>query len=336
MKKAASAIIVGFIVGGVVFSVFTIAQREFLRFGEPGSGPGAGFGMGPRAGGDRGGYGSIFSQVKRQAIPFIFGGIAGAVINFFYFRLRLSLESVKRMRTRLRRSERLAAVGELAAGLAHEIRNPLSSIDGAADYLAKGVPAGDPKREMADILLKESGRLSETLKRFLEFARPEELKIADCDIAAELQTTVGLLKSSKSYRNHSIDLRLVPGDLVLKADCMKLRQVFLNLGLNALEAMPDVGELSISARSSTADGIAGVSVEFRDSGLGIDPEMIGKLFDPFFTSKEEGTGLGLSISHRIIEDHEGSIEIESYPGRGTAITVFIPSERSDEPQDSAG
>jgi signal transduction histidine kinase len=329
-SKAFIAILIGFVIGSLALSMFTIFHRTYWRLGG---------GYGP--GGGQGGFGGRHGQgpeedlalfIKRNIVPFITGGISGAAISYLYYRMRQSLKRLRKAQIKLRTSQKLAAVGEIAAGLAHEIRNPLGSIDGAAELLAREFPDDHPKREIADILQKESKRLKEKLNRFLEFARHDEISLGECDLSQELRAVVELLQNNTCCHGHRIELKGVPVDPLIMADCQKLRQVFLNLGINALEAMPEGGGLEISARESRIGGVPGVAIAFKDTGVGMDKEQIEKAFNPFFTSKPGGTGLGLSISHRIVEEHGGGIEIESKPGRGTTVTVTIPRERSDEPQ----
>ena len=327
-----AVILIGFIVGAMLLSFFTIFHRTFWRVGGGyGMGPGSGFGEG-----SGGRFGQNADEdfaffIKRNIIPFMVGGLSGAAISFFYYRMRRNLQRMKKMQNRLRTSERLAAVGELAAGLAHEIRNPLGSIDGAAEILSKDLPEDHPKREMAEILQKESKRLKEKLSRFLEFARPDEIILSSCNIETELQTILELLHSNPCCRDHRIGIESNLRDPLLSVDCQKLHQVFLNLGMNAFEAMPDGGELKITLREIGHNGESSIAVDFRDTGTGMSREQIEKALNPFFTTKPGGTGLGLSISQRILEEHHGGIEIDSKPGRGTTVTVIIPRELGDGP-----
>jgi signal transduction histidine kinase len=235
---------------------------------------------------------------------------------------------------RMKERDRLAALGQMAAGLAHEIRNPLGSIKGAAQFLqpqngsTKAPPAGDTK-EFLDIIVEEVNRLNKIVSQFLDYARPYRGEQKPLDVADVLKKTLQLLdkeRASKFEIVTSFAERLPP----VRADAEQLLQVFLNLSLNALQAMPEGGRLNISTglRRATRRGAAAAFLEirFRDSGVGIPPGDLKNLFIPFFTTKEKGTGLGLPISQRILENHGGTIEVRSQPGEGATFTVLLPVE----------
>jgi signal transduction histidine kinase len=220
----------------------------------------------------------------------------------------------------LARSERLSSLGQMAAGLAHEIRNPLGSIQGVAELLGDDAPAGSKKRELFDVLRKESKRLGSVVDDFLNFARPRPLTLAPVDVAAVVQRSVAQMKLDANAHSISIATR-VDGDLPrIKGDAEQLHQVFLNLLLNAIAASPDNGRIEISS-SRVPHGVA---ITVQDWGHGISKDALSRVYDPFFTTRETGTGLGLSISHTIVSDHGGSIDIESEPGKGCAVTVTLP------------
>jgi len=248
--------------------------------------------------------------------------------------LQRTLKQVESIQYRLRVTERLAAIGQLTAGLAHELRNPLGSIQGAAEIISDDFPPGHPKHEMVDVLLKESARLNETLSRFLDFAKPHELQIEECDIGREIETVVELLRHSSRWSKHKIEYQNLLEGRTVPADRNMLRQVILNLSLNALEAMPDGGALKLAAGERREDGGSMIAISFVDDGEGIAKDKLEKIFNPFFTTKPGGTGLGLAVTHRIVEDHGGALEIDSEPGRGTRVTVLIPAERKDEAPDT--
>jgi two-component system sensor histidine kinase HydH len=222
---------------------------------------------------------------------------------------------------RMKERDRLAALGQMAAGLAHEIRNPLGSIKGAAQYLQPGHTATATRegtREFLDIIIEEVNRLNKIVSQFLDYARPYRGEQRQLDVADVLKKTLALFAKEAD--------RMPP----VRADAEQLLQVFLNLSLNALQAMPGGGKLWISTtlRRSTRRGAAAAFLEirFRDVGVGIPAGDLKNLFIPFFTTKEKGTGLGLPISQRIIENHGGTIEVRSQPGEGATFTVLLPIE----------
>jgi signal transduction histidine kinase len=236
---------------------------------------------------------------------------------------------------RVKERERLAALGEMAAGLAHEIRNPLGAIKGAAQLLIgpDGKPAaqGPETGEFLDIIVEEVNRLNNVVTRFLDYARaekPEPHRTARVDVNAVVRKTAQLLAGTKEAKNVSIDVRL--DDLLppVAGDSDALVQVFLNLGQNAMQAMPEGGTLEILTtrrRRSRLGYGQFAEVRFRDTGVGIARDKLKKLFIPFFTTKSRGTGLGLAISQRIVAQHGGTIEVRSTPGQGSTFSVFLPA-----------
>jgi two-component system, NtrC family, sensor histidine kinase HydH len=232
----------------------------------------------------------------------------------------------------MKERDRLAALGQMAAGLAHEIRNPLGSIKGAAQYLQPiGNQLGDGgTKEFLDIIVEEVNRLNKIVSQFLDYARPYRGDQTPLDVNDVVRKTLHLLEKEEERSKVEITTNLVEGLPPVRADAEQLRQVFLNLAINALQAMPAGGRLSVSTslRRSTRRGAAAafLEVRFRDTGPGIPPGDMRNLFIPFFTTKEKGTGLGLPISQRIIENHGGTIEPRSQPGAGATFTVLLPVE----------
>lgn len=221
----------------------------------------------------------------------------------------------------LRRADRLSALGELSAGMAHEIRNPLGSIKGAVEILKDDYSPDDTKYEFIQILLKETDRLNTIVQEFLGFARPKqpEFQLSDIDKTIESVLTLTAQEARKSGVRIEKKLDSTIGKRNLDAGLLK--QAFLNIVLNAIQAMPDGGRLIVetSLRNELLE------VKIVDTGNGIPEENRKKLFSPFFTTKKNGTGLGLAITYRIIENHRGTIDVVSEPGRGTTITVKIPA-----------
>ena len=232
--------------------------------------------------------------------------------------------------TQLRRADRLSALGQLSAGLAHEIRNPLGAIKGAVEILQEDFPTGHPKAEFYAILLKEVERLNDVLTNFLSFARPVMPHLAPLDVRTVLTALEGLISGQARAHRVQIFTSFHQGPSRVMADETLLKQAFLNIMLNAVEAMPAGGDLAISTRLSpagaTGDRPEWVEVVFDDTGPGIREEDLGRIFDPFFTTKKDGTGLGLAITHRIIENHHGTIRVMSQRGKGTTFVVTLPLE----------
>jgi signal transduction histidine kinase len=256
---------------------------------------------------------------------------------------------------RIKERDRLAAVGEMAAGLAHEIRNPLGAIKGAAQLLVgpdgKPLEPSETTSEFLAIIVEEVNRLNKVVTQFLDYARPAKSDLADhteLDVNKVVGKTIQLLESDASAEGIEISVHydeLLPG---VAGDPEQLRQVFLNLGLNALQAMPEGGRLEIitTRRRRSALGYGSFAeVRFRDTGVGIPRDKIRNLFIPFYTTKQRGTGLGLAISQRIVTRHGGAIEVRSNPGKGSTFSVFLPAidpevaakvRRRDERDEDAG
>lgn len=226
----------------------------------------------------------------------------------------------------LRRADRLSALGELSAGMAHEIRNPLGSIKGTAEILREDFSPGDKKYEFLQIMLKEINRLDRILSEFLMFARPAMPELRDTDLNRLIKSVLELVdrQAAGSGIDISFDARK---PIAVKADEGLITQAFLNLTLNAVQAMPDGGRLTIENEMiSSKDGKGSMCrISFTDTGVGIPKENQKRLFNPFFTTKKEGTGLGLAITHRIIEAHGGTISLESREGNGSVFTVTLPA-----------
>lgn len=235
-------------------------------------------------------------------------------------KLREQTEVLFETEEQLRRADRLSALGELSAGMAHEIRNPLGSIKGAAEILRDDYGPDAPKREFIQILLKEADRLNQILQEFLSFARPTPPELKQEDVNEVIESVLALTAQSARSSRITVEQRLDRTIGKRDLDAGLLKQAFLNLVLNAIQAMPAGGRLTVG--SALRPG--GIEVQIADTGAGITPENRKKLFSPFFTTKKEGTGLGLAITFRIIQNHRGTIDVESEPGKGTTFTVRIP------------
>jgi two-component system sensor histidine kinase PilS (NtrC family) len=231
------------------------------------------------------------------------------------------LTEVKKLERRARFNEQLAAVGELAAGIAHEIRNPLASISGSVQVLSNDLSVGSAERRLMEIIVSESNRLSKILEDFLRFVRPQERRVAEFDVASNLTEVMDLFKHSDEVSDaHSIDVDVSPSSSLLTGDRDQIRQIVYNVAKNAVRAMAAGGILRVVGREEDA----WYSIRFIDTGRGMSEEELARLFTPFSTAFDGGTGLGMAIVRRIVEDHGGAIDAESSPGEGTTVTVLLP------------
>jgi signal transduction histidine kinase len=224
----------------------------------------------------------------------------------------------------VRRSDRLAALGQLSAGLAHELRNPLGTIRASAEMLSRSVPPdNEVAREVAGFIASEVDRSNSLVTRFLDFARPMQLKLAPADLGEVLDRAVALVERDAPqhrvtvYKNYSPDLPPFPFDAEL------MERVFYNLLLNAAQASEEGGAITLKTRR--VDGTAEVAV--IDRGPGIDPKIKEQIFNPFFTTKSNGVGLGLAIVSKIVDEHGGRMAVESEPGKGSIFRVFLPIQQ---------
>lgn len=243
------------------------------------------------------------------------GNFVGKVI------IMKDLGEVRTLQQEVQRREKLAALGSLAAGIAHEIRNPLSSIKGMASFFRNKFPEGSEEQEAASVMAKEADRLNRVISELLEFARPSKLNLKPTDIDEVLEHSLRLIEQDARAKRISINLskaRNLPSALL---DPDRLSQCFLNLYINGIQAMEKGGILSVR---SSLDSRKLITVEIEDTGQGIDEADLEKIFDPYFTTKPSGTGLGLAIVHKIIEAHDGIIKVRSVPGKGTVFTISIP------------
>ncbi|HET8760297.1 MAG TPA: ATP-binding protein [Nitrospiria bacterium] len=236
--------------------------------------------------------------------------------------LLTDLTAVRKLQDEIRRKDRLAAIGQLSAGIAHEIRNPLAAIEGFSELLARRVP-DEGARVLLDEIVQEVRHLNRIVSDFLTFAREPQLHFESTDVGTLLEGTLSLLLSTHPKPitlTGNLPQHLPP--VVL--DPNEFRRALLNILRNALEAMPSGGTLSVTAELSDD----WLTVTIRDSGPGIPEHVKDQIFTPFFTTKDEGTGLGLAIAHKIVEGHRGVIEVDSAPGTGSAFTIRIPLERT--------
>ena len=242
-----------------------------------------------------------------------------------YKKLREQSEQLIAIEENLRRAEKLSTLGEMAAMLAHEIRNPLGSIRGTAEILKDDYNPGDPKYEFIDIQIRETERLNRVVEDFLRMARPLPTEMMRCRVQGELETVILLVANDARERKISLLLNPPEVDAVVKGNCEKLRQAFLNIAINALQATPPGGRLIVTTSACQAEPAPGMcEIRFRDNGQGIEAESLSRIFEPFFTTKPDGTGLGLAITRKIIEGHGGTLAIESVAGEWTTVVVRLP------------
>jgi two-component system, LuxR family, sensor kinase FixL len=236
-------------------------------------------------------------------------------------------EEIRTTTQQLWHAAKLASVGELAAGIAHELNNPLGIISLRLEAVLAKTPPGDPRRSALEIIEQELDRMSSLVANLLQFSRPGREAVSSVDLSEEMNRTLDLMHHQ--MRKRGIDVRPVygPEHQIVLADRQKLRQVFLNLVANACDAMSAGGTLTLRIqRQPLGSGAQGVMIEFVDTGHGIPPEVLPKVMDPFFSTKEEGkgTGLGLAICRRIVQEHRGTIRIDSAVGKGTTVRIALP------------
>ena len=228
------------------------------------------------------------------------------------------------MEQQLVRSGRLQALGELTAGLAHEIKNPLASLKTASAIVADEIPESSPRRKMVVILQKEIDRLALLLERFLSFARPSHLTLAEVDVLRAVDMAVALVKPQADVRRVALQVDVQTPGLVIQGDPDKLTQILLNVLLNAVQFTPEGGEVLVQGRERALPHGKFAVVAILDQGPGIKEADRERIFDPFFSTRENGTGLGLSIASRLTDEHRGYIEVKNRPDRGAEFLLFFP------------
>jgi len=268
--------------------------------------------------------------VSTGAILFV--GVVGMLAIFL--NQRRHLRTLRALEEARARDQRLAAVGHLAAGVAHEVRNPLNTISMGLQRLRYEFhPAEGDREEYArftEVMLDEVRRLNETVDRFLELARPAPLALGVCPLAHHLADLVTLIRPEAEARRVILQAELPPDGASARADCSRLHRALLNLLLNGIQAMPGGGTLRVSVRAARGNGAGSASewveVAISDTGVGIGREDLDRIFEPYFTTKPEGTGLGLALAHRIVEEHGGTLTAESSgQGRGATFRVRLPA-----------
>jgi two-component system sensor histidine kinase PilS (NtrC family) len=237
------------------------------------------------------------------------------------------LTEVFAVEQQMRLKERMEALGQMAAGMAHELRNPLAAISGSVQYLKGDLKPDGETLELMDIILRESQRLDQTIRDFLTFARPSKFSPQRCDLVRLLEDHLKLLRKSREFTGaHRIETAFSADEIWCDVDANRIKQVFWNLSTNALKAMPQGGALTVSIRPDEARNE--VNIAFVDEGVGMDERARDGYFQPFRSAFEEGTGLGAAIVYRLVEEHGGRIELESRPGHGTSIRIVVPQVRT--------
>jgi signal transduction histidine kinase len=274
--------------------------------------------------------GYVINQYAEIVIFFLVGATTGLLADE-QRKKRVELEETARQLERanedlrnsfeqLKRADRLAAVGNLSAGLAHEIRNPLASIEGAAGILEDGNIAKEQRLEFLGIIKKECRRLNRLLGNLLDFARPRPPQRQKIGLEPLLDSVVSLVQHAAEKNAISLRKEINPPGLMLDADGEQLKQVFINLLLNAIQAMPEGGNIRLVAHPEKSE----LLIEIIDQGCGIAAENVDKMFNPFFTTKENGTGLGLAVAHQIVTQHGGILRARNNADRGMTFAVLLP------------
>jgi two-component system sensor histidine kinase PilS (NtrC family) len=254
--------------------------------------------------------------------PFVTpAGTSGYLVTF------QDVTETKRLDREARVQQRLAAVGEMAAGIAHEIRNPLASMSGSIQVLRQELPLSEEQAQLMDIVLRESERLNDTIRSFLAYARPQSREQSRHDLRGVLTDTATLLRNSAELREqHEVVVDAPDVPVWYFADEHQIRQIVWNLATNGLRAMPSGGRLRLSVGTMTQEGAAepGAVVRVEDQGVGIPAEKLDRIFQPFSGAFTRGSGLGLAIVHRIVSDYGGTIDVRSQPGAGTTVEIHLP------------
>ena len=257
-------------------------------------------------------------ELAIRVAPLVSPGRNGGVLIMFS-----DETDARQLEREARRRQRLAAVGEMAAGIAHEIRNPLTSMSGSIQILRQDLPLNDEQTRLMDIVLSESERLNETINAFLSYARPRPPEARRLDLGGVIKDTALLIRHGSDFdAQHRLEVAVPSGPVSFDADESQIRQVVWNLSLNALQAMPTGGCLRLSA---SAESGGGVLLSVSDEGSGLPADEVDEVFQPFRGTLGRGAGLGLAIVHRIVTDYGGVVRIDSKVGRGTVVNVHLPN-----------
>ncbi len=239
------------------------------------------------------------------------------------------MTNVYKIQEEILRMDRLVSLGKLASGIAHELRNPLAGIKTTAQALSEEMSKDDSRREYLSRITKEIDRLNELLKTFFSFAKPQKLNLVHCHVKDIINEIIPFLIKEIADKGIHFFENYHPQLPKIKVDKTQMHQAFLNLFLNALQAMPNGGELKIEVRPIASYSLDGskqnfIKINILDTGKGIPPHIVHRIFDPFFTTKPKGIGLGLSITYQIVKKHGGTIKVESELGKGTSFVINLP------------
>jgi len=277
--------------------------------------------------------GSTFARASSATFRGQGGELLGALM------VVTDITAVKRLELQIRRSDRLASLGTLSAGMAHEIKNPLVSIKTFAQLLPERYHESDFRETFSSLIVHEIDRIDSLVNQLLRFARPAKPLLRPMHVHEVLEKTLQLVQHRLYQKEIKLNRTLEASLDTIRADSDQMEQVFLNFFLNAMDAMKRGGELTVETEIRTGDSLVthllpesenrheALCISIRDTGEGIKKEDIARVFDPFFTTKDFGTGLGLSVVHGIIEEHGGQIEVESEVAKGTAFHIFLPLVR---------
>ena len=235
------------------------------------------------------------------------------------------MTEIKRLEAEVERSRRLASLGGLAAGVAHEIRNPLSSIKGFATHFRERFVDVPGEREAAEVMIREVDRINRVITQLIELARPLKMNIVPVSLPVVIRHALALIENEAAKKGVAVQTDMPAGKWEISIDADRMTQVFLNLFLNALEAMEKGGELRVSLLGQEEKAIR---ITIADTGRGIPAADLPRVFDPYFTTRSAGTGLGLAICHKIVEAHQGEIFLESEEGKGTKVSLILPVRSS--------
>ena len=239
--------------------------------------------------------------------------------------LAQTIKEKEEMEQLLVRAGRLQALGELTAGLAHELKNPLASIMGAAETIIDEIKPDSPKQKMADVIMKELNRLNKILERFLTFAKPEEYDFTKISIHEQIHDVSNLMASQARQKNVVIIMEPEDENVIAIGEREKVVQVLMNLVLNAVQASPKGGTVRLTCEYEMRGKKKYGKFKVEDQGPGVPDEIMEQIFNPFFTTKDEGSGLGLAIAARIVDQHQGFIEVKNRPNGGTSFEVYLPA-----------
>ncbi|HAG07768.1 MAG TPA: two-component sensor histidine kinase [Peptococcaceae bacterium] len=281
-----------------------------------------------RVGAIKQGLARLESDIHRLLPPM--PGEMGQIVQAIN-KMALGLAEKERLETELRRAERLAALGRLVTGIAHELRNPIAIVKAAVQVMEKELQHVPEVQDYARVIKEQVNRQNHVLQELLEFGRPSPGIVQPLNVNRLVESVLTFAQPLLRQQGIALQLSLSEKLPPVQGDGEKLKQVFLNLILNAVQAMPTGGMLVIET-----GGNGEVFVRFTDTGAGIEPDDIPHLFEPYYTTKKNGSGLGLAITHRIVELHGGHIEVESEPGRGARFTVYLPATEAGERTPEAG